>query len=87
MASVIVKNDITTWALAHVVMLFLGDTTMSQDDVLSRASRMSRRRRERRQSTHGMCDDDNERVPGKPLKPPDRTEVLPTHRQSVRPRV
>ena len=32
-ARVTTKNDITTWAIAHVVMLFLGDGTVSHGAV------------------------------------------------------
>ena len=50
-------------------------------------SSMSQGCQQCQQSTHGMHDDNNKRVPGNPLKPPDRTQILPTHRQSVQPRV
>ena len=35
------NNDITMWAITHVVMLFLGICTMSQNEVVSRELRMS----------------------------------------------
>ena len=38
------------------------------------------------ESASGMDDNDNERVPGKPHKPLDCAEELPTRRQSVQPR-